>query len=430
VAFWLICFAYFGISLIQRGKRNYVVYMAASLGLAFLTKGTAYVLWIPLFIYFFTWVWVRYRSHWLKYVCMTLIVIFVINSGHLIRNFSLFGNPFFAEKGEPNHFRMEVVGLPFLLSNVVRNLSLHMDVVSNLHLQGAFPEFHDKLENGIKSFHEKIGVDVSDPRTTWTAGGLKYYIPSVTPDPKHLEPLLGNAFHLLLILLTLLIFPFRRRDKFGVETATFALSLVLTFLLFCLLVKWEPWHSRHHLMIFALWAPLVSLILIDRMPRWGSTLIGSFLILLCFPQILDNKTRPLLGKDSIFVTKRSTQYFSQVPYLNIPFHSTADYLHSRNCREIGLFFEDPHVTMDFFIEYPLWALLKDKFGNNFQIRQVMVDNASSRRAFVSPTFTPCAVVGLYYDMAGERRVEVDGNVYPLSKRFGVAHIYMAKKPRK
>ena len=97
-----------------------------------------------------------------------------------------------------------------------------------------------------------------------------------------------------------------------------------------------------------------------------------------------------------------------------------------------MLFADPYVTMDFYVEYPLWILLKEKFGNNFQIRHVNVDNVSSHKAsaLAFKDFTPCAVVGLYYDMAGERRVEVDGNVYPLSKRFGVAHIYMAKEPKR
>ena len=52
VSFWLVCFVYYGILIQKATKWQYVLAFGASLGLAFLTKGTAYLYAIPFFIFF------------------------------------------------------------------------------------------------------------------------------------------------------------------------------------------------------------------------------------------------------------------------------------------------------------------------------------------------------------------------------------------
>ena len=49
-AFWLVCFVYFGLGLLQEGGWLYCAATAASLGLAWLVKGTGYIFGIPFLI--------------------------------------------------------------------------------------------------------------------------------------------------------------------------------------------------------------------------------------------------------------------------------------------------------------------------------------------------------------------------------------------
>src|SRR5215470_403344 len=95
VSFWLVCFVYFSISLIRQEQIHWPYALGAgfSLGLALLTKGTAYIFAVP------SVVWVGYSfvrkfrfKSW-KPALFIGVACLALNFGQYTRNFSLFGSP-------------------------------------------------------------------------------------------------------------------------------------------------------------------------------------------------------------------------------------------------------------------------------------------------------------------------------------------------
>src|SRR5262249_25768907 len=128
-------------------------------------------------------------------------------------------------------------------------------------------------------------------------------------------------------------------------------ALLMAFVLFSLLLKWQPWHSRLHLPLFVLWSPVLALIY-DLCPR---TLLGTGLLLTVYawPPLLLNYLHPLLGERSVLKVARMEQYFSLRSMAQAEYVGAAEFLRSRNCTEVGLVLG----WNDF--EHPLWVLLPE-----------------------------------------------------------------------
>ena len=93
VSFWLVCFVVFGILSVRERSVAWTALMSLSLGLAVLTKGTAYVFAAPFVFWFFLQDVKRSWRHAAgKYLLLGIIVLFM-NLGHYQRNYQLFRNP-------------------------------------------------------------------------------------------------------------------------------------------------------------------------------------------------------------------------------------------------------------------------------------------------------------------------------------------------
>ena len=93
VAFWMVCLVYYAMLLKADGKLFYALAAGASLGLAILTKGTAYLYAFP----FMVWVGLSLiRSRHAKGLTLIAVVVatsLLINVGHYARNYELYGSP-------------------------------------------------------------------------------------------------------------------------------------------------------------------------------------------------------------------------------------------------------------------------------------------------------------------------------------------------
>jgi hypothetical protein len=123
VAFWLVCFVYFSLLAIQsRINFSHSVLVGISLGLAILTKPTAYIYAFP----FFCWLMLSGKKRlgwklWKPFITIIAIVI-LINIGHYLRNLELYGSFL----GESGGYTNQIFGIRVLISNIIRNLALHI----------------------------------------------------------------------------------------------------------------------------------------------------------------------------------------------------------------------------------------------------------------------------------------------------------------
>jgi len=131
VAAWLTIFITLGLSLIERPDSSvWIIGTGLSLGLALLTKATAYLFALP----FCVWIGIRMlRVCWRQAIIsgMTIAAIIVlVNAGHFLRNLHMFGTPL----GPTSGYHNDIYTPGVLLSNMIRNAALNVPVHTQVPL--------------------------------------------------------------------------------------------------------------------------------------------------------------------------------------------------------------------------------------------------------------------------------------------------------
>lgn len=354
VSFWLISFVYFGMLTVKDPRSLHIFGVGGSLGLAVLTKGTAYFIATP-FIFWLAFAGLKqYRRYFLKPLFVIACVTFVLNAGHYWRNYALWGNPLStnSDKVTNDHITPTVA-----LSNVTRNLA------SNTWTRS---EMVNILQyRGIKAFHDIIGRDVSDPGTS--LNGTEF-VPAFI---SYHEDYAGNGLHLLLLIASFAGL-LRCNAKPASSIVPYAVSLATAFILFSLLLKWQPWITRLQLPFFLLGAPITAIGLPFSDKKLTAIILSTLLLLCSGPWLLTNQSRPLLGDWSIISESRESLYFVNNPAL-YPYYRIAAERAARfpDRTTIGLVSD----SIDAY-EYPLWVLLQNRMDTLHRIEHVNVANIS------------------------------------------------------
>ena len=308
LSFWLVCFVHFGRALATPGEGRSATTKAwaagATLGLAILTKGTAYVIALPFVAAMAVCVlWQRRRRAAMTFAIVTVAVL-SLNAGHYWRNAQLYGTPLGPGREGSSVYANEARGPSVLFSNALRNAALHVGTPSDW--------VNRRVWRGVAGLHRGMGLDLDDPKTTWPSTRFEI------ARPRRHEDFAGNPWHLLVIAATsatLVIAPslHRRRDL-----TIYLGTVIAAGLLFALLLKWQPWHSRLHLPLFVVSAPLVGVV-------WGryrraAPVLALGLLAASIPWIVDNESRPLIGRESVFMRSRVAQYFKNRGDLRASYH--------------------------------------------------------------------------------------------------------------
>jgi hypothetical protein len=335
-AFWLTCLAALALRLAEQpaGARTGVgaALAGSALGLALLTKATAYIFAAPLVV----WVCAARirrdgRRAWSVVVAL-LVVAAAINAGSLARNAHRFGSPLGPARDGPYEYANASLGIRSTLSVAIRN--------AGLHLGTPWESVNGFTADAIRSAHAALGLAVDDPSTTWWA--TRFQVSS----PRRHEDMVSNGLHLALVAGALLVLAIRA-DLRTPDRVAYAGALVAGFLLFCAVLRWQPWHGRLHLPLFALWAPLIGIAL----GRWPTTaaLVATALVAVAAVMVLANEPRPLV---SALREPREALYFRARPDLRQPYTGSIALLAARGCARIGL-----ELGGDDW-EYPLWVLAR------------------------------------------------------------------------
>ncbi len=93
VTFWIVCLIYYILLYYSEPKISVMLWAGMSLGLAILTKGTAYFYAFP-FIIWFCFLSIKFfRWNFWKPIALIVALVISINLGHYMRNYNLFGTP-------------------------------------------------------------------------------------------------------------------------------------------------------------------------------------------------------------------------------------------------------------------------------------------------------------------------------------------------
>jgi len=387
VAFWLVCFVYYVVATKnEKISGNHILKMSASLGLAIFSKGTGYIYGLPFLSWFVLMDVQRDRRQVFKHIFAIAAVIALINSGHYLRNIELFGAP---TSTYPYKWSPDAYGIPIFLSSIVKNASLHMvipwDFISI-----------DALEKAIHKLHEILGLDINDPRNTFGTGfSLQTLVPTF-------EDTAGNPIHFWLLLLAAVVCLSSRNLRKNKYLVRYLTTIFCSFLLFCLLVKWQMWHSRLHLPVFVLISPFIGIVFSKNSHKNIANVIMIILIQTSLVYVLLNDFRPLFGEQNIFNTNRIEQYLRPVRTEKDNYINAAKFVAKTECKNIGLSLS----TM----EYPWWILL-NKSNQLARIEHINVKNISSvkDRFYPYKNFISCAIISV--DSPQSEEIYTAGNIY-------------------
>ncbi|MDZ8053084.1 MAG: ArnT family glycosyltransferase [Aulosira sp. ZfuVER01] len=380
LAFWLICIAYYVLLVAQEGARSSPAtsfLIGSSLGLAILTKGTAYFYVLPFLILlsFYEIKYLRFKV-WQPALIVGSLAL-SLNLPHYLRNYNLFASPL----GEPSSYKNEILGVNILISNILRNLALHIGTPI-----GLWNGIANKI---IKILHIFLGIDVSDPRITFSK---TFFVPggwSTLGIPGN-ENSAGNFLHLCIIILCILIFIKKKSYKNHEYVLPYTITVLGTFCIFCYLVKWQAWNSRLHLPLFVLLSPFVGVVLSKLEKRKVATCLVIIMLISSLTWLFFNRYKPIFGNYNIFQTSRIEQYFSNRPYLKDPYIGAVEFLQSKNCSKIGLSLgNDPW-------EYPYWILWQQVKKDTIAMQHINVTNISAKKNEEYPykDFVPCGIISM------------------------------------
>lgn len=154
LAFWLVCLGYFALRLQQQSDPLSAFGMGTGLGLAVLTKGTAYALALP----FIAWAGISASRRALSQprerawkpillLIVAMLLALTINLGHYARNFALTGSPLGSASDDA--YANEIFTPAVFTSGVIRNIALHLGTPSeavNAELQNVVLSFTNLSE--------------------------------------------------------------------------------------------------------------------------------------------------------------------------------------------------------------------------------------------------------------------------------------------
>lgn len=235
VSFWIVVSCFFLLRWKSAATWTNMLLASAAIGLATLTKGTAFIL-LPAIVLAVFWIWpAANRVRFLVRLPVVLLVILALNGPQFYRNVRLTGSPLGfaspdgdADKEGRRHFANAKFGVRDVAGNVLRSTALHFETPNN--------KINARTTAVFRQLIRAIGVDPDDPAMIEQGDSGELYTFYV-PRASRSEVLAGNLFHALLFLLSaaILVVLWRSSPR---DTAFLAAGVIGAFVLFCAAVRW------------------------------------------------------------------------------------------------------------------------------------------------------------------------------------------------
>lgn len=274
----------FSLKILKNKKEpiNYLI-LGVSAGFGLMTKGTAYIYIFPVFLLLgFALVFNREKGFIQRLLLFFFsgIICVSINVSFYIRNYNLVNHFLGTDHIEAKKYSNEKIGLKMFVSNGLKNIGNHL---------GPLP-INKYAEKAIYKVHDLMYYDINQKGANFD--DFEFRISSA-PNSEDNAP---NFIHLMLVffsVFSLIVYVFKRKVSKEVLFVFGICAMQIT--LFVLYLKWQPWHSRNHTALFFELAPLVVLLLFDKVSKkWMLKTVFNFLILVAVSTIFINKLRPLV----------------------------------------------------------------------------------------------------------------------------------------
>lgn len=360
--FFIITALFYAIKIYHENKLSNFLFLGLAIGLAFLTKGTAYLFLAPILVLLAIFILLKsIKNKTLKPILFGLLALFValtINFGHYSRNYKVNKSILNVDEVESKFYANEKMDFKLLVSNLLKNAGLHL----------GYP-FQKESDDLIRGIHKKMGVSIDNPQTNYLSipyEGAKQFCTH--------EDLVANTIHFILVffaIFTIIISAFSNFKK-NKKIVLLLSILLLQIILFSTYLKWQPWNTRLHIPIFLLAVPVLILAAkISKLFKYLLLIALPFLVYsFCFYAVYNN-TRPFIKsakytKVISYKDSRFKKYFTNQPQLYKEYKDVLEIIYANNPHKVGLMMSD--------WEYPLFH---NFYYENIKIRAINVTNVTN-----------------------------------------------------
>lgn len=331
-----------------------------SIGLAMLTKGTAYFFLLPI-ILMFIWAGIKKlmtkEPKFILYGLIVAIIAISINAGHYTRNFQLMKNPLGTDS---KLFANETINANITILSMAKNIGLHI---------GPYP-LNRWYDNALLKLHSILNTPINSPITNFQ--NIPYSGAVSIPNHEDNAP---NFIHFYLIVLSFILglIALLRKQTNLKSSMGLLFILVTQFVVFCTYLKWQPWHTRLHLPLFFLAIPLILFFLSksqffkNQLPKLLIMMVWLGIGIACI-----NYSRPLWSNPKTAaikpMDKRYKKYFANNLAVQPEYESIDSIIQVNQYKEFGI------VLIGDTWEYPL---IYQNFSTKRKAMHLKIDNASS-----------------------------------------------------
>jgi hypothetical protein len=399
--FWLCCFVW-GILRARRttseqGVGEAIFVIGGSLGLAMLSKVTAYFIAFPFLVWLCVDTLRRRRSHGVLLLGPIALLALSLNAPFYARNVRVFGDPLRATGTTPDVQAINAdLGPRLLILGPLRAAAQHWETPGRLGLKPL-------LDRAVFKLHRVLGVDPEDPGLAFQNG------PSFEVPVPTLGDGTGNPVHFVLALVALLaLISRRRRERYG-PVVPYAACTLLGFVLLSYLVRWHAANTRYHLPTFVLASPLIAIALAGIRRQRLAVLVPLGAALASLPWLLAAQSRPLVqlgakapGQQSVLSGRRDDMYFNGSIEAEREMDFAAAAVREARCTNVGL------IERWNDLEYPLWVRIGAP--GKARVHHVLVDNAT-RTVVEDPARAARPCIVLVHADSAKAELMLDGVEY-------------------
>jgi len=321
--------ASFALLLIRLSKaitiRN-IVFAGIALGLAIATKGTALIYCLAIGVSFAVPMLYRLRQKTVLPLMTIVLIGFVINGFFFYRTYQKYGN--IIPVSETALYKNTGNPIKNTYQNAIRNIMFHSPDLG-----------YEGNKYIYRASRYLLLDDMNNLNNTWE--GVHY----TQQNNRRHEDFAGNRLHMILIICALVFVCKSRKDV----SVPLVFSIVSGFVLYCLILKWQPWGSRLQLPLFVLACPVIASFIYNAFDARARVLIAGVLIVFATPYLFKNETRNLASLDWLSKS-RNELMFNSNPQIYKKYSAIAGIEKSKPGK-----YMDIRLTVDQY-EYPLWVM--------------------------------------------------------------------------
>lgn len=379
LSFFLLSAVCHSVACMRNGRLQEYLLLGLNFGLAMLTKGDSYMflapLLLPLAFAAIRRVVREKRPTVLLHAALAGLVCLMLNAGHFSRNYRLTENVLGLDAAESKLYSNERMNPKYLLSNMLKNIGR----------QAGPPPLNKYYDRFLVRLHQWLDMPMDNPYTHF-----ENYPYTGAPSSSNYEENAPNYMHLIAFLACMFLLGYhvwvRKRAASPLSLLMLG-TIVLQFVLFSALLKWQPWHSRLLVAIFILTVPFVSYVvgLYTRSRALTAALVIPF-ILFGMYLVEDNRTRPLYFTKSweseMFHKGRFARQFTG--------RTRQEYLEYKAVREAMSPVKDLQLGIISNRDIILYPVLRDTYDSIIHPIYLVADNPS--RNIGLPSRRPACIV--------------------------------------